>query len=569
MNKDSQLRALDFGNGQLELSEPVRDGAQVPQLAVLALARQSLREGLLDQAEGELPMAAAIRIHASIPDLLRAMPDAREAYLVFSPRPGLIWDQQLILRVAREIEAVEALNVPWFCLCADGMDLDGRQYAAGHFSHEPTTAPDRGRHLIVQTAGTLYVVKTASLLALGEQMKILPDLVPFVNMLITVAYGRGFASIYTSGLFPCLIERRGLEYVGLDAQRSSFDLTSPLSALDAAELFPEIAPHRALLTAWVETLASALRVKHAFSFVIRTLFRRGHMLRRCLISIEYLRSSLDVPVQIVLATDVDEALVEAERRSLEEQFPRLVFTVADGRKTRGHSRVRNLIAGLQATTGTRVCIIDDDDYYTPQAVGSFAQACDFGTECLVIFDTQIIEEKWIKASFKHQREITAYGVHYPARSWAATLRGSNSIPLCGVIHPGWFIREVVQEFVYDFDLSEDFIFHLLCLSHPKRPPIKIVETICAYQSHRAGDDNVSNIEDRTGWTADTANGLYQLLFEQGRAFDFACPGPSAGEIHARTDIAALEAELARANRATTQATRLAAKLIKLATDHAP
>jgi hypothetical protein len=142
-----------------------------------------------------------------------------------------------------------------------------------------------------------------------------------------------------------------------------------------------------------------------------------------------------------------------------------------------------------------------------------------------------------------------------------TLRGSNSIPLCGVIHPGWFVREVTQEYVYRFDLSEDFIFHLLCFSHPKRPPIKTVAQICAYQSHRVADDNVSNVQDRTKWVVDTGNGLYQLLFEHGRTFDVISLAEVAcgeGWLHGR--LQALQAELDRALQGQAQATRLLAQI---------
>jgi hypothetical protein len=314
-------------------------------------------------------------------------------------------------------------------------------------------------------------------------------------------------------------------------------------------------------------LSAVLQAKHSFSFVIRTLLSRSHLLQRCLISIEYLRSSLGIPVEIVLASDVNEAAIDAAVHDLMDKFPKLTFTIArSGESGGGYSRVRNLIAGLKASAGTRVCIIDDDDYYTPEAVSAFAQACEFGTDRLIIFDTQIILEKWISAGVKPHKEIVGYRQRFEARDWTTTLRGSNSIPLCGLIHPGWFVRQVAHEYTYDFDLSEDFVFHLMCFSHPRRPPIHVVGDLCAYQSHRDADDNVSNAEDRTGWVVDTGNGLYQLLFERGRTFD-AISGAevSVGEVSARDRIAFLEAELTRSNRSLVRATELLAGLIKRST----
>lgn len=174
--------------------------APAERVAVLILANQLLRDDLAEVAVGgpsaigaeaharSVPAPTAIRINPSIPDLLRAIHAAQEDYLVFSRRAGLIWDKELLRRVTREIAAVEALGVPWLFLCADGMDLRDGQYAAAFFHNEPSIIPDRGRRLIVQTVGTLCVVKTKALRMLGLQPTITPDLVAFVNALIAIGY---------------------------------------------------------------------------------------------------------------------------------------------------------------------------------------------------------------------------------------------------------------------------------------------------------------------------------------------------------------------------------------------
>src|SRR5262249_48864390 len=161
----------------------------------------------------------------------------------------------------REIDALEGLGIPWFCLSADGVDLEGRQYSAAFFCYEPTLVPDRGRRLIVQTAGTIYVVKSSTLRAIGLQRCVMADLVPFMNSVITVAYARGFGTFFTSGLYPCVAEHRGLHYIGIDEQLITFNPAALLHPVDAAELFPAATSYRPLLTAWVETLSSALLVK--------------------------------------------------------------------------------------------------------------------------------------------------------------------------------------------------------------------------------------------------------------------------------------------------------------------
>ena len=542
---------------------------------ILTLARQVLWDNLAesvaecvtgggDKAEDAAPAwVTSLRIHGSMPDLVRAVSTTKEDYLVFSPRPGLIWDCHLVSRVEREIAAIESLGYLGFvCLQTDSTLMAGSTCAA-FFNNEPTLVPDRGRRLIVQSAGTIYVIKVSSFRALGLQRIMTPELVPFINKLIVIAYGRGFGSFFTSGLYPCIAEHRSLPYVGIEAQLVSLDLAALLHPIDASELLPAEVPRYDLVRAWIETLSSALAVKHRFSFVVRTLFRRQHLLRRCLISIEYLRRSLDIPVEIVLASDVDEAVTHAAVNELSRAFPHMTFVTADGRKGSGYSRVRNLVAGLRASTGTRVCIIDDDDYYTPHAVVSFALACEFGTEQIVIFDTQVVVEKWISEGVKAHKEIVDYGCLFNAKLWTTTLRGSNSIPLCGVIYPGWFIREIAEEYVYDFDLSEDFVFHLTCFAHPKRPAVKVVEGVGAYQSHRIGDDNVSTVQDRTGWVLDTGNGLYKFLFEEGRTLDVIAAGEvSAGEVSAHDRIRILQAELARSNQARERVTETLAGLVR-------
>jgi hypothetical protein len=504
-----------------------------------------------------------MRVQGSKPNLIRSIFTSQEDYLVFSPRPGLIWDHHLVGRVERELAGFESLGTPWFCLSADGRANDGSEYSAAYFGSEPTLLPDRGRRPVIQTAGTLYAINVSTLHGLRLQRAPASDVVSLINDLIVIAYSRGSASFFTSGFFPCLAERRSLSYVSLEEQLANFTPAALLQPIDAYELFPAEVPRHTLVTEWVEMLSSVLAVKHQFSFVIRTLYRRPHLLRRCLISIEYLRSSLNLFIEIVLASDVNDAVAQSAVCELSAQFPHLPFVIADGRAGKGHSRVRNLIAGLRASRGSRVCIIDDDDYYTPRAVVSFSQACKFGIEHLIIFDTQIIVEKWTSAGVKSHKEIIKYGQLFGAKAWTTTLRGCNSIPLCAIIHPGWFIRQVAEEYAYDFDLSEDFVFHLCCFVHPKRPPVETIDGVGAYLSHRSGEDNVSNVEDRTGWVVDTGNGLYQLLFEVGRTFDVVSGCEiSVGEVGACDKVRSLEAELARSSKAHARATEAYARLIR-------
>ena len=546
-------------------------------IAFLSVGAQVIRDDLIEgiAAGGVLsgagsyvraPARYSVRAVAGMAELSRAVFEAREDYVVFSLRNAIIWDRHLADRVAAEIAALEGDGVPWLFLCADGADHKGGTFCSAFFNFEPSLMPDRGRRLVVQSNWTLCVVRTAGLRDIGGRRIVPADLRAHLNGLVAVGYARGLASVFCSRLFPCLAEHKALVYRPLDEELAALDPAMLLPAEDSRDLFPEAVSRATLLESWTEALESSLSARHAFSFVIRSLFRRPHLLRRCLISIEYLRSTLGVDVEIVLGTDAADDLVQSEVTQLRSEFPRLTFVIARSEGCSGVSRVRNLLAGIGATTGSRVCIIDDDDYYAPQAVKCLEIASAFGCEELVIFDSQIIGEKWLRASTKWHKEVVSYGACFEARSWATTLRATNSIPFCGVIHPGWFVREVARDYAYDFDLSEDFVFHLQCFAHPKRPPIRIVDGVAAYQSHRVGEDNVSNVEDRTDWVSDTGNGLFQLLFERGRTFEVVSGGEvQSGEVHLRSRVAQLEADLRRAEAARLDATRLLGAVIRQAT----
>ncbi len=497
-----------------------------------------------------------LRSFASAPQLLRSLSIATEDYFVVSGRPGVVWDSTLLARVEREIDAVEALGVPWFCLTADGQNLDEDTFFAAHFDYEPTLTPNRGRLIIVQTVATLVVVKASSYRALGLRRAVRNDIASYINDLIILAYGRKFASYFTSYLFPCVAEHRGLVYSPLNDRLVALNVASYLEPQDAETFFPPHIRRDHLFHDWLEEVQARERTDYQFSFVVRTLFKRKYLLERCLISIEYLRSSLGFEAEIVLATDLHTDEFEEFFAKLQSNFPKIRFIVADGRSEHGCSRVRNLIAGLKATTGDRVCIIDDDDYYTPQAVKFFKRASTFGIEEIIIFDTQIILEQWSHGGIKPHREILAYQQLFAAREWSTTLKGTNSIPLCGVIYPGGFVRQIIASYAFDFDYSEDFIFHIHCFTHPRRPAIRIEDGIGAYQSHRDRDDNVSTTKDRRKWTTDTGNGLYQLLFEQGRTFDVMSSGTARS-----VDFERLLAEATAAREGQEQATSRLAELV--------
>lgn len=476
-------------------------------------------EATASQTSSRWSIASCDGLHAIAKRILAGDCD----YIACSIRPGLIWDAPLLERIADEVAAVEMLGVDWICLSADGETTSGRACVSAFFDREPDLYPSRGRNCITQAAGTLYVFNVKNIRKLKAPVRGGYDFVDFANRIIVTGYGSGMTSLQTDSLYPCIEEHKSIAYRSIDAILASVD-PDIFSVSDSSRAHGYLSIDRNVLyKELVDAATDKIAPKHSLSFVIRTTFKREHLLRRCIISIDYLRRSIDLPAEIVLATDVPSNMAGVECARLSREFPGLSFVIADGRTEQGYSRVRNLIAGIKKTAGTRVSIIDDDDFYVPDSIKPFAASCGAPSNCMVIFDTQIANEKWTVMETKVERQLLSYGRRYDAADWASTIKGSNSIPLCGMIHEGAFIREAIGDYSYSYDYSEDFILHLILLTHPKRPPIQVISTLGAFQSHRSGDDNVSNIEDRTPWIVDVGNGLHQLLIQRGYTLSTTAP----------------------------------------------
>lgn len=492
-----------------------------------------------------------------IHDIRRALMSGNADYIACSMRNSLVWDAPLMERVEAEIAAVNVISADWLCLVAEGVTVEGKWLAAAFFDTERTLTPDRGRNCIVRTSGTFYVFNVTKLRSLGVFPLSNSDFVEMVNELIVIGYANGLGTLQTDRLFPCFADQRSLNYVSLEEQVGRVNAVEFLSnsKMSADEL---TIPRRCeLLREWVRDVTRALAPIHSLSFVVRSIFKRPFLLRRCLISIDYIGRSLDIPVEIVIATDIDPKKADDAISDLSADFPNLRFVRADGNSEPGHSRVRNLIAGIKATTGSRVAIIDDDDFYTPDAVGAFTMSC--RNDHLVLFDTQIVNEKWDNSGVKAQRELISYGYRHEARGWIETVTGYNSIPLCGIIHPGNFARAVIEEYEFRFDYSEDFALHLMTFTHRLRPPMMVLGVLGAFQSHRVGDDNVSTVEDRTPWVLDVGNGTYQLLIERGYAFEVIGGEAIPGARPSQEEVEIMKGDLARTSAALRDTTALLAR----------
>ena len=452
--------------------------------------------------------------------LCREMIAAASSYdfFAFSLHPYIMLDEHLEKRLSREIEYFTEDNNDWMAIAAHGRNVDEQEFLSAFVYESPNLSPSRGRRQIALASPLLCVINLDRLRRLDTSSLVSSDPANLVNAIIRLGYLGECPSYFSAYLYPVL------------TRSSSLDLPSTSEAWGLAPLMP-VAP-KALETRRVDDGTPAQRLVsgyHAatlaarrspqFSFVVRTIFQRPHLLRRCLISIDYIRRTLRVPVEIVLASDLGEDLVADELRRLRDDFPAFSFVLADGRVEQGTSRVRNLTAGIKTTSGERVCIIDDDDYYLPLACAALTMCIERYFEGILLLGAQIVNEEWVQTSHKWHCRIVSYSTAYQARDWPNIFRGWNSLPLSSLVYPGDYIRSLINEYQFDHDLSEDFILHLMVFSDPRRPGIQVTDGISVHQSHRAGSDNVSTMEDRTRWCVDTGNGVFDLLLRQGRQFD--------------------------------------------------
>ena len=436
-------------------------------------------------------------------------------YLAFSLCDECVWDESLANRIIDEIDYFSRAYQDWLLLAANGRDAKDRELTAAYFHYEPDLTPSRDRHAIAAASGLLYVFNLRVLRELHQFTVLSSQIDNSINVLIMRGYLRGKASFFSPRLYPCFL---GMRYLSVASLLENFHRTfSLVKAAEQASTGNEMDIFE--LEERFRAVVDTITVVRPISFVVRTLFSRPYLLNRCLISIDYIRRSLSIPTQVVLASDVHVEIAHEHIAEIQKNFPGIEFVFANGKTEAGVSRVRNLKAGIKTSTGELVCIIDDDDYYLPSACSELARTQSIEYDRLLLLSAQIVNEKWIATERKYERHLISYGTAFLAENWNKTFTGTNQLPLCSVVYPGNFIRALIDDYRFSYDLSEDFILHLMVFGYPRRPEVEVTRGICIHQSHREHSDNVSNVLDRTTWTLDTGNGVFELLFQNGWQFD--------------------------------------------------
>lgn len=466
--------------------------------------------GKTDQLlECQVETVALTGVHALDTAVQAAMtePQDDDQILVLSNRREMAWDGGLVDGVLRSIATFATLGCDWSLLSCDG-GAKGRPFEFAVFSPSyQNLAIDRQIKPIDCFTGTFVVLRPRALRVALEDAD--SDVKSFnIRSNFQILTNSSCGAFYVPSLYPCIT---------FDIWTVYHDAIMRHQARADAENEHkgQVTKHRGA------TGAVATSKPTKVSFVVRTMFQRRNLLTRCLISIDYLVRHLDFDSEVILATDKPLSVWEPALLDLRAAFPALNLAVASAEHRPGFSRVRNLVAGIAATSGKRVAIIDDDDFYSTDAIGLFAEVANPFSLSTLIFDSQILIECWQESGEGNwERQILSYGTRFSSKEWPVTISRHNALPLCSVVHQGTYLRSAIDRYQFNFDLSEDFILHAMLFSDVRMPAIVCREIVGAYQSHRVGaqQDNVSTTADRTEWDADTAAGVRDLVFRQGIDF---------------------------------------------------
>jgi len=439
---------------------------------------------------------------------------------------ALVLDKHLFARIEETLSLLEKFNKRWALAGAGGLSPTGVRYCSMYSSAEPFLPMGSTVRPIVDIFPDLYLINVSYLAHLPtEHLRELD--VALETFAVSNGYVNGWISLYV----PTLSAGINGHFLRRDYNRFSVELQEKLNGiLPGAHIdtltgvipVPDFsseggANHRLprkrnrteinLRRATRETILSHcddLRI----SVVTRTRFQRPHLLTRMLTSIV---RALDqhVDLEIVLATDVDDASSTKEAHELKGLFPDLAIKVVRSGSP-AHSRVANLLAGIAGAAKEYVLILDDDDYLDATAFSNIRPALFQGARPIIISDSEVHQEHWIQTGqnryvLEQTKRIRVHG-HL---DWRKTFAGVNMVPICGAV----FVRDVLasrlEGLMLRYDLSEDYAVSLAALTDPALPEIYELPATVAHISVRAKENTIT-LEDRRGWTHDIAGFVHDL-----------------------------------------------------------
>ena len=457
-----------------------------------------------------------------------------DGYIIVSKNPKLVIDNYLKERILVAFDKCESLIGKFALMTADGIGFDEKVYSSVYASNEPQVIVDADLCPIADTGEDLYIAEIKSTASFLETCSVEPSYF-FETGLILHGYKNGKISLYNPYL-SCAVNgnkygKNYSQYVLEAAQILNKDegavfistfgkinLTS-VDILDASKpVPPENRPNPYLLLSretYIKNTLNKFSREVTLSLVVRTQFKRMFLIRRLLSSVTRARCDA-VKLEILLCSDVSLGLGQERIKILQKEFPDLVLKLVN-KKTSMHSRVENLINGVNAAETEYVWFVDDDDYVDLFIFTNFQKTLGIRKLSPLIFlNSQCHKETWIKTESEYPvlKQSEALNT-WSSDAWKSLFIGHNQVPVCGAIIPTQFLKKCIKDFDFRFDLSEDYTIYLLIISHGEIPPIISEKYFGCHISIREGGDNSVTAEDRTQWTRDIHGYLFDIVSGNG------------------------------------------------------
>ena len=449
--------------------------------------------------------------------LCAALARERTDILVVIRNPDLVLDPQLGVRIAAAISGLPAAD-GWSIAGAGGLGLGDRRHLSLYASDTPSLPEFAGPQPLLDVMPDIYLVNASFALPVLQAAEFTPSagLEPF---LATEGYLQGRTAIFLPKLVAGIngqLMARNLDGLTQDLNTAFGDrlrnqvvwtLSGPIR-IAAPQQSDQTAPQKPFQSA-VESAVLAHADPISLSVVVRTRFGRPHLLDRLLASISRARIE-HVPLEIILSSDADPALCQAETDRVRQAFCNLSIRLQVNRPGT-HSRVVNLLGGLSAANHDYVMLIDDDDYVDLFAFDSIAFASFMGNQPLIVTTSKIHEETWEETpSGRWVLSGSKETGCYDADGWMDMFTGINKLPVCALVLPRERLMTRLNAFDFRYDLSEDYALFLLVLTDPDLPGIHPSREPFCHISVR-GQENSITMQDRRPWVRDITGFLSDLV----------------------------------------------------------
>ncbi|MEL7152494.1 MAG: glycosyltransferase [Pseudomonadota bacterium] len=448
--------------------------------------------------------------------LLKHLAASARAVVVIR-NPNLVLDAGLSDAVLATLDALSAVG-DWALAGPGGLGVNDRRHIALYASQSPALPEQSGFQPLIDLMPDLYVVN-------AEYLRLLED--DFLNgldqafepALAVRGYLDGrvsvFAPMLCSGINGDLMTRdHGKVIAELHAALSDRlhgqtieTLSGPVRLGDSADCAGNADSTTSLQGAMIAEIA-ARSDKPSVSLITRTRFDRLHLLRRMLTSVSRARDP-DMTLEVILSTDADPKRSEDAFAELQQEFVNLKLRLKLN-PPGGHSRVTNLMGGIQTAHGEYLLFLDDDDYLDIFAFDTIRPATFAGNRPVIALTSHVHEETW--EATPSNRWVLAHSVHmtsYPSAGWRNMFAGVNRMPICGMMFSRQRLRARLKDVPLNHDLSEDYALFLLMLTDPAMPSIHECPEAAVHISIRENENSVL-MTDRRPWVRDITRFLADL-----------------------------------------------------------